>query len=404
MTSSTKRLWTLPFVMCAVSLLGVGFTFYLLVPTMAGYAVDQFGANQNQAGIASSSFFFGALIARVFAGKAVMRFGMRAVVVGSLVWLFVSCAAYLLPVDLGALITLRVLHGIGFGFSATALASAALAGAPAHRRAEASGWFLTGLTLATGFAPFVALEFINSGAGQRAVFLLTVACAGLGVASVLVVARSIPGRPAAAPVAPAEAPVPPRRGRLRNLGLVDPKALPIGFVIGFCAFAYAIVLAYLNLHAAERGLSQAASFYFLVYAVVMMIARPIAGMVQDRHNDDVVAIPLLLVIVVGLVLTGIATSPVTLLLGAAFVGLGYGTMLSAGQAIAVEKVGHARTGLGVSSYFLVVDAFTGLGPVLLGGLVAPLGYQNTFLVAAALPLVSLALYVLVARRVQPAQI
>lgn len=379
-------------------MLGVGFTFYLLVPTMAPYAVDAFGASRNLAGVASSSFFFGALFARIFAGKAILRFGVRALVLGSLLWLLVSCAAYLIPVDLGALITLRVLHGIGFGFAATALASAALAGAPAHRRAEASGWFLTGLTLATGVAPFVALALINSGAGQRAVFLLTLACAVLAVVAVLPAARSLPGR---TPPAPART---PSGERVRGPGFVDPKALPIGFVIGFCALAYSLIMAFINLHAAERGLLQAASFYFLVYAVVMMIARPIAGVVQDRHNDDIVTIPLLIVISVGLVLTGVATTPVVLLVAAGLVGLGYGTMISAGQAMAVEKVGHARTGLGVSSYFLVVDAMTGLGPVLLGGLAASIGFQNMFLVAAAFPLIALALYVLIARRVTPAEI
>lgn len=402
MTQSEQRLWTLPFVMCALSLLGVGFTFYLLVPTMAGYAVSEFGASQSQAGIASSSFFFGALAARLFAGKALMRLGTRVVVVGSLTWLFVSCVAYLLPVGLGALIVLRVVHGIGFGFAATALASAAMASAPAHRRAEASGWFMTGLTLATGVAPFVALALINDGAGQRAVFWLTVACAALALGSVVLVAGRLPGRPALA--VSTRAPQMARGGRLRNLGLVDPKALPIGLVIGLCAFAYALVLAYLNLHAAERGLMGAASLYFLVYAVVMMVSRPIAGVVQDRHNDDIVTIPLLLVIAVGIALTGVATSSGVLLLAAGLVGLGYGTMLSAGQAMAVEKVGHARTSLGVSSYFLVVDAFTGLGPLLLGGVVASLGYQNMFLIAAVFPVVALAFYGLVARRVKPADV
>lgn len=384
-------LWTPAFVLLALALLGVGFTFYLLVPTMAGYAVAAYGATATEAGLASSSFFFGAVAARVLAGRALVRFGTRAVVLASVLWVLVACAGYLVPVGLGGLIGLRVLHGIGFGFAATALVSAAMAMVPANRRAEGSGWFLMGMTLATGIAPFVALVLVNSGSGQTGVFWLSLACAALGVGCVLAVLRVLPGR--------AATPVPTARGLA---GLIEPKAVPIGLVVGSCAFAYALILAYLNLHAGQRNLIEAAGLYFLVYAVVIMVSRPVAGMLQDRFNDDVVTVPLLVIFSIGLVVTAIAAQPIVLLVGAALVGLGYGTMLSGGQAIAVGKVGHARTGLGVSTYWLVVDLATGVGPIVLGLLISPLGFQNTFIVAAILPIGAVAFYLLVARRVRPA--
>lgn len=385
-------LWTPPFIMLTLAMLGVGFTFYLLVPTMAGYAVAEYGASATQAGLVSSSFFFGAVVARAVAGRALVRFGTRAVLLASVLWLLVACAAYLLPVGIGGLIVLRVLHGVGFGFSATALAGAAMAMIPPARRAEGSGWFMMGATVATGLAPFVALVLVNSGPGQLGVFWLTLACSALGVACVLAVAKSLPGRPASTS--------PTSKGLG---GLIDRKAVPIGLVVGACAFAYALVLAYLNLHAGERDLIEAAGLYFLVYAVVIMVSRPIAGRLQDRYNDDVVTVPLLLTFAVGLVVTAVATHPIVLLAGAALVGLGYGTMLSGGQAMAVHKVGHIRTGLGVSTYWLLVDLATGVGPVVLGVLIAPLGYQNTFIAAAILPIAALVFYLLVARRVRPAE-
>lgn len=384
-------LWSPAFIMLAIAMLGVGFTFYLLVPTMAGYAVARYGASAAEAGLASSSFFFGAVAARLLAGRALVRFGTRSIVLGSVLWLLVSCAGYLLPVGLVGLIGLRLVHGIGFGFAATALTSAAMGMIPASRRAEGSGWFLMGMTLATGFAPFAALVLVNSSVGQIGVFWLTLGCAALSVGCVLATTKSLPGRPAQPP--------PTARG----LGsLIDLKAVPIGLVLGTCAFAFSLILAYLNLHAGERDLTRAAGLFFLVYALVIMVSRPVAGRLQDRFNDDVVTVPLLLAFSVGMVLTAIATHPAVLLVGAGLVGLGYGTMLSGGQAMAVHKVGHARTGLGVATYWLVVDLATGSGPIVLGTLITPLGYQNTFLVAAALPIAALVFYWLVARRVRPA--
>lgn len=387
-----EKLFTLPFVMLTLSLLGVGFTFYLLAPTMAQYAVDEFGANETAAGLASSAFFFGAVAARPFAGAAVVRFGVRQVVLVSVAGLFLSCLAYLLPATLTSIITIRVVHGVFFGLSQTALASAALGGAPASRRGEASGWFMLGLTLATGLAPFAALTLVNSGPGQQAVFVVSVLCGGFALVCALVVARQIPGRTPA-----------PQTGSGSVLkGFLDVRALPIATVVGLCALSFATVLAFLNLFAAERDLTEAANVYFLVYAVMIVVSRPVAGVVQDRYSNDLVMVPILVFAGAGMLLTAVASNGIVLLIAAALLGLGYGTAVSAGQAIAISAVGHARLGVGVSSYFLIVDLGTGLGPVILGPLVPSVGYSGTLVVAAAGPLVALVAYVLVARRIRPA--
>lgn len=49
--------------------------FYVLVTTMAGYAVKEFAANNASAGLASSAFVIGATGARVFRGFSSTRWG-----------------------------------------------------------------------------------------------------------------------------------------------------------------------------------------------------------------------------------------------------------------------------------------------------------------------------------------
>lgn len=277
-----QRLWTWPFVTLSVSRTAVGFTFYLLVPTIAAYAMRAYDVTEEEAGWASSSFFFGALISRALSGWALQRHGSRAVVLTSLVGLLLASLGYLLPVGFSGLLVLRTLHGIAFGFAATALTSAAMILAPATRRAEASGWFLVGVNLATGLAPFIALAITASVFGPAGVFWLTAIFSVVALLVALPVARSIPGRP--------KETVATGRG-IR--GLIDPRALPIAGVAGLCTLAYGAILTYLNLLATERGLLGAAGFYFLVYAGVTLVSRPLSGILQDRGNDDVVRIPLL---------------------------------------------------------------------------------------------------------------
>lgn len=92
-----------------------------------------------------------------------------------------------------------------------------------------------------------------------------------------------------------------------------------------------------------------------------------------------------------------------MLIGAGLLGLGYGTGISACQATAVAKTGQRRAGMAVSSYYLLVDLATGVGPFIIGGLVSILGYHLTFSVAGFLALVGLALYLTWARGIPDAK-
>ena len=85
--------------------------------------------------------------------------------------------------------------------------------------------------------------------------------------------------------------------------------------------------------------------------------------------------------------------------GRALLGLGYGTMVPAGQTVALNLVGSARAGVGISSYFLFVDAGTGVGPFVIGALVGPLGFRQALLVGVAFAVLGLVAMVLLERRI-----
>ncbi|GAB3813001.1 hypothetical protein GCM10028820_07010 [Tessaracoccus terricola] len=109
------RLWTRTYALG----LAVGFllstVFYLLMTSMALYAATEFGAGELMAGMASSIFVIGAVVARLGAGIAVDRLGKRRVLLVALVVSLLAALAYL-PVDgLGMLLVVRLCHGISFG-------------------------------------------------------------------------------------------------------------------------------------------------------------------------------------------------------------------------------------------------------------------------------------------------
>lgn len=386
-----QRLLSPTFVGLAVANFCNSMIFYLLVPTMAGYATERFGAGPAAAGTLASIFFIGALVARLVAGPLIGRFSERWLALVAAGFYLLTTAAYLVAPSLAATMVVRFLNGVGFGLVGTAIASTVLVIVPPARRGEGVGWVGVGISVAIGVGPFVALRLLARPDGMTLVFWVAVACAAAITGTLALVARRIPGRAAR-----------PHEETTRPAGKVlDGRAVPVSLMALLGGFAYSLVLAFLD--SATRGtpLADAAASFFLVYAAVVVVSRPISGRVQDRFGDRAVIVPALILMILGLTAVAVAGSGLVLLTGAALLGLGWGTIPTAGQAAAVQRVPRAETGYAVATFFFLLDAGTGLGPIVLGPFVAGLGYQGSFAVGAVVSAVALALAWFVLPRGRP---
>lgn len=378
------RLWTPAFVMLSLANLCSTMVFYLLMPTLATHATAAFGAGAAQAGLVTSIFLIGGLFGRPLAGYVLGAHGLRRVLVVSVLAYFATSAGYLVAPTLAGILIVRFVHGVAFGVAASAIMGAVMSLVPPARQGEGAGWSGAGLALGTGLGPFLGLWLLNGPAGMVGVFWAVAAFALAAAALALAAARRLPPHRPAAP-----------HGRS---AFVETRALPIGLVVATTAVAFGSILTFLNTYTRGTELAPAAALYFVAYAGALLVTRPLAGMLQDRHGDDVVLVPALVALIAGVLTTGLAGQGAVLLVGGALLGVGYGTLISAGQAFAIARVPRDRTGIAVASFFLVVDAGTGFGPVLLGGLVPLLGFRAVFLVGAGLGVLALAGYLLFARR------
>ncbi|OFT54065.1 hypothetical protein HMPREF3152_10285 [Actinomyces sp. HMSC06A08] len=362
--------------------------------TMVGYAISEFAAGSSAAGLTSGIFIFGGCFGRIIAGRALERYGERGPAAIFFALFVCSAGAYFLASSLTVLLVIRLFHGLCFGVTATILAGAAMRTVPPARRGEGSGWFSTGTSMATGIAPFVGMWLASLPHGYAIQFGVSTGIAGASTVLALACWKQLS---VAEPGQEKE----PEHGINKWLA---PKALPIALVVSCCSAAYGFLLSFLQPFAAHRSLEGPARWYFVVYAAVILLSRPIGGVVQDRRGDDVVVIPTLLCFTCGYLLTANAHGSITLLAGAALLGLGYGTGISAGQASAVAKAGQRRAGMAVSSYYLLIDLATGVGPFVIGAVLPLLGYQLTFSLAGCLALIGLALYLTWARKIPDAKI
>ena len=143
----------------------------------------------------------------------------------------------------------------------------------------------------------------------------------------------------------------------------------------------------LNIH-----LSEAASFFFLVYAITVLLSRPITGRIFDGFGDNFVMYPTYLFFALGLLLIGLAQSGWMLLIAAIFIGLGYGSFSPFGQAIAIRNSEAHRLGVTTSTFFGFMDMGVGFGPFILGMFMPLLGYPNLYFASAILALLIAVIY------------
>lgn len=380
--SDPQRLWTTGFLLMWAGQFLISVNFYLLMTVMALYAMERFGTDQSTAGVATSAFIVGAILARLLTGKYMELLGRRRVLRTALVLLTLCTAAYLLETGFWGLLVVRVVNGVGFGMATTVLPASVQALIPAHRRGEGTGYFMLSTTLAAALGPLAGLR-LSTAAGYGTLFGACTAIALLGlVAGVL---TRVPELGLSAD----------QRAGLRSFSVgqfVESRALPVSALMLFVGVAYSAVLSFLNPFAVEAGLVGAAGAYFVVYAVTVLLSRPFAGRLQDRRGDNAVLYPSLLLFVAALLLLAAADSPALVLASGTVLGVGYGAVLSAAQASAVRSAPLTHVGLSTSTYFLCMDVGVALGPVLMGALVPALGYRGMYVTAAGVVALGLVYY------------
>lgn len=376
-------LWGRDFVLATGANLFMSMVFYLLMTSMALYAVERFGAGDAAAGFASSSYIVGALVARMFAGQLVGALGLRRTLLVSFAAFTLFSFLYIPSDSLGMLLAVRLLHGVAFGAGNTAVTATVQAVIPPARRGEGTGYFSLSTSVSTAVGPFVAAVLAARGDYAGIFWFCTASSlAGLAVAAFL--------RPPETPAA--------QRPRLREVrwlhpgSMVERRTLPIATIALLTGAAYSGVLAFLSTYSLENGTPRSAALFFAVYAAVVMVSRLVAGRIQDRRGDNVVMYPAIVMFAGGLALLSLPPTAAVAAASAVLCGLGFGIIMPCAQAIAVAQAPEGRMATAVSTYYLMLDVGTGLGPVLLGALVPLTGFGGMYAVLGAATLGTVAVY------------
>lgn len=369
------RLWTPSFCAVALGNFLLFFSFYLLLPILPMYVGETFHADKSLTGMVLASYTIMALLVRPVSGFMVDTFPRKRLLLICYAIFMLFFCGYLLAGTLALFTLIRAFHGASFGLVTVSNSTMAIDIMPASRRGEGIGFYGVSNNLAMAFGPSISLYFYESLHDFTPIFTLSIVTSFLGLCCVSMIK------------APAKDIDPPSK-TLSLDRFVLLKGVPEMLPVILFSFSYGILSTYLAVYGrTEVGITDGTGLFFVVMACGLVMSRLRVGAMLNR----------------GLVAQSVALGMVVCLLGfaifvflrttwgfylAAFVlGVGFGTMCSALQAMFINLAPNNRRGTANSTYFTAWDLGIGLG-VFIGGHIAEISnyataYRTGLFVSAA---------------------
>jgi len=371
------KIWTKDFVLIFMANFFVFLGFQMTLPTIPLF-VKELGGNDQLIGIVVGIFTFSALLLRPYAGHALESRGRGFVYLTGLSIFVVSIGAYAFIGSIILLFVIRFVQGAGWGFSTTAGGTIATDLIPPKRRGEGMGYFGLSGNMALAFGPALGLSL----AGVISFSHLFLICAGLGLVAFLL-ASQIKYR---------KVEKLPDKTTTVKFDIFEKTALQPSMLLFFITVTFGGIATYLPLYALEKNI-HGIEFYFLVYAIFLIISRTFAGRIYDLRGHIYVFLPGALLIFIAMILLSWLPNMGVMLIAAALYGLGFGSVQPALQAWSVEKAPSNRKGMANATFFSFFDLGIGVGAMTFGQLAFLFGYGSIYATAAGSVFLSMLLYI-----------
>ncbi|WDZ91987.1 MFS transporter [Nocardiopsis sp. HUAS JQ3] len=360
------------------------------------------GAGEFGAGSTTAVFMLTTVLTQLAMPWLLERGGYRwAFPVGALV-MGLPTPLFALTADLGPLVAVSAVRGVGFGMVSVAGTVLAARLVPHHQVGRATGYYglavglpqvliLPGgvaLALNVGFDTAFWLTGLCSVLGGALAWGIWYADGGRNRAALRSTVRTAAPAPAGDPAADASAGRPLLRALAAPLVLMLLTASSASAIITFLAIPL------------ERA-AWLVGGALAAYALAVVAGRWTAGMLHDRHRRTLLLLPGMVGAVAGMALVtaalwSVGDAPGTgtallVLLGSAVFGLGFGAVQNETVTLMLNRAGPAGYGRASAVWNIGYDAGSGAGAVVLGLLIQLTGYGPAFAVTAVALLASVPL-------------
>lgn len=382
-----NKLWNRNFILICLTSFFIFISFYIYSVTLPVYATNELGAGKQTMGLVITVFIIAGVIFRPLTGKALNKFNNRKIILLS-VGLFLLCSfAYLLSSSFSSMLVLRIIHGAAFGIAATSTSAIAIRFIPQHRKGEGIGYFTLFMSLAMVCGPFLGLTI-----SLHFSYMILFACCIIFSLLAFVFACML------------EIPALESQFSATELkgwrSYIEPKAIPISITGFVLAFSYAGLATYISIYATNLNLQSIASYFFVVFAILILVSRPFTGRIFDKHGEHHLVYPGLVLFALGMFVLSQSSQGSSFLTSGGIIGLGYGALLPSLQTIAIQAAPMKHSALATGTFYVFFDSGYGVGSYLLGIIASNTSYDHMYFISAIIVVFVIALYYLLHHRKQ----
>lgn len=357
---------------------------------------DSLGGNEQQMGLVITIYVIGIVLIRPFSGQWVDRFGEKKMALIGMAIFLIASICYFGTTGIFLFLVIRFIHGMSYAIASTAANTIAASLVPHSRQGEGMGYFSMFMSLSMVIGPACGLFLWK----DKNITVLLLAVCIIAALSLLFTAgiRTPQQKQNKTELVLNREPM--ERKGMHWSDFIETKALPISFVGFILAFSYSSLAGFLASFTAEIHQSQVTGTFFVVFALMIVLFRPIVGKVFDTYNEHYLYYPAISLFAVGMLLLSQAHSGIMVLVAAFIMGTGYGALFSCFQALAVKLSPEHRRGSATATFFLFFDSGYGLGSYFMGLTASFLDYHMMYIVAGLIPVLSAGFYYLFHHRPQ----
>lgn len=379
--NNQQEIWTKSFILISITQFLVFIAFYTLLTTLPIFVIDNLGGSQADGGLVVTVMLVAAIMVRPFSANFLDHIGKKKGLVLSVGLFTATSFLYIWTDQFTSLLMLRFFHGLSFGVITTATGAIAADIIPPARRGAGLGYFAMAMNLAVVVGPFIGLTLLQFVSFQTLFIVLSIFMVAGVISSIFV---HVPNNAATANKA--------GKFKFSFSDLIEMKALPIALISSLVSLAYASVISFISVYSNSLGLAAAASYFFLVFAVVMLVSRPSLGRAYDTRGPKFVILPCLFLFAIGLVLLSFTTTAWMLLISAGLIGLGYGSLLPSFQSMAIQAAPSPRSSHATATFFIFYDSGIAVGSFVWGIVIAASGFQQLYILCAVLILAVMVIF------------
>lgn len=356
-----ERLWTRNFILALVITIGVNLACNLLLSTISIYA-KQITSTDAYAGVMTGAFTLAALFIRIVAGKMLDKIGRRKVLMFGVGITVLSTVVYLLTNNIYIIIFLRVMQGVGFGISSTAIATIVTDVTPESRMLEGIGYSGVGITITTAIGPSIALALVGENYDKfNVLFIVTAAVALFTILlSFKLSYKEVVSKK--------------EEGTCDGEGISISKIIIPSIVLFIAAVAESTILAFAALYGIELGFSNIGLF-FTINAMGILASRLFINQIVNKLGTNVVVSSGVLIFAASIFGIAVTKTYIMLIIMGFLCGVMVGSLLPIVNLLILDSASKSSRGMANAIYYALIDGGYGIGSIMWGQVVVACGYR-----------------------------